>query len=298
MERDKLIRGLIENDTVNLIAITGRELVEKARQMHGLSLVCTAALGRTLLVTSMMGAQLKNETGSISCILKGGGAAGNIVAVGKPGGIVKGYIENPHIELPPAPNGKLDVALAVGWFGEMTVIRDLSLKEPYIGKCEIISGEIAEDFARYFTVSEQQPSLVYLGVNVEIEGGSVNGAGGLILQPLPNCPEEVLDRLTGRADEISKLTTMLCTGENLVASLEKALDTKINVTEEICPGFMCDCSRERLERVLISLRREELLDMIEKDHGAELSCHFCNVKYYFDENDLMKLIKETDSTEE
>ena len=186
---DIIIRGLLADSTVKIMAISGKTLVEQARETHGLSRVCTAALGRTLMMTSMMGAQLKNADERVTAMLKGGGEAGNIVCTADWTGRVKGYVENPDLELPPAPNGKLDVALAVGWFGDLTVIRDMGLKEPYVGTCPIQSGEIAEDFARYFTVSEQQPSLVYLGVRVDAE-----------ISGLP----ELLENSTGQELEAAK----------------------------------------------------------------------------------------------
>ena len=169
----RIVRGLMANDTVKLMAITGKDICETARELHGLSRVCTAALGRSLLITDMMGAQLKGENDRLTTIIKGGGPAGNIVCTADNRGHVKGYIENPKLELPLNDSGKLDVSMAVGWFGELTVVRDLGLKEPYVGKSNMVSGEIAEDFAQYFTVSEQQPSMVYLGVRVDPHDGKV-----------------------------------------------------------------------------------------------------------------------------
>ena len=290
---DIIIRGLLADSTVKIMAISGAALVEKARETHGLSRVCTAALGRTLMMTSMMGAQLKNADERVTAMLKGGGEAGNIVCTADWTGRVKGYVENPGLELPPAPNGKLDVALAVGWFGDLTVIRDMGLKEPYVGTCPIQSGEIAEDFARYFTVSEQQPSLVYLGVRVNAESGAVRAAGGLLAQPLPGCPDEVIDALTEKAKEIETLTATLESGVSLkdaLLQLFEGMDFKITANQH--PEFQCDCSRERLERVLISLGEAELSDMIAEEHGAELTCHFCNKQYQFTEEDLRRLLAE------
>ncbi len=290
--KDIIIKGMLCDEQVNFVAISGKKLVETARKTHELSRTCTAALGRTLLMTSMMSAQLKNETDSITNIIKGEGLAGNIVCAGRPHGIVKGYIENPSVELPPMPNGKIDVASAVGWFGDLTVIKDLSLKEPYIGKCNMVSGEIAEDFANYFTVSEQQPSLVYLGVHVEAQSGNVLSSGGILIQPLPGCPDEVLDKLDAKVNQIKELAKML-ESKDLEECLNDIFsDIGIEVTQTIEPMFKCDCSRERLERVLISLGIDELEEMKEKEHGAELKCHFCNTKYNFDEGDLEKLIDE------
>lgn len=183
--QDRIIRGLLGQDTARFTAISGKDLCEKARRTHGLSRVCTAALGRTLLATVMMGTDLKDPRDRLTTIIKGGGPAGNIVCTAGNAGAVKGYIENPGLELPLGPDGKLDVSTAVGWFGELTVVRDLGMKEPYVGRCNLVSGEIAEDFAQYFVMSEQQPSLVYLGVRVDPQSGTVRAGGGLMIQPLP-----------------------------------------------------------------------------------------------------------------
>ncbi len=290
---DKIVRALMADDTVKLIAISGRDLCEKARELHGLSRVCTAALGRTLLVTDMMGAQLKGEDHKLTAIVKGGGPAGNIVCTADNRGHVKGYVEQPALELPLGPDGKLDVSMAVGWFGDLTVVRDLGMKEPYVGKCDMVSGEIAEDFAQYFTVSEQQPSMVYLGVRVDPHDGHVLAGGGIIVQPLPHCPDEVIDTLTEKAVEVKMLAGMLEEGIELEDALRKIFGgIDINFTESLSPKFRCDCSRERLERVLISLGHDELKDMMEKEKGAELTCHFCNKTYSFTEDELEDLLKE------
>lgn len=290
---DKIVRALMADDTVKLIAISGRDLCEKARELHGLSRVCTAALGRTLLVTDMMGAQLKGEDHKLTAIVKGGGPAGNIVCTADNRGHVKGYVEQPALELPLGPDGKLDVSMAVGWFGDLTVVRDLGMKEPYVGKCDMVSGEIAEDFAQYFTVSEQQPSMVYLGVRVDPHDGHVLAGGGIIVQPLPHCPDEVIDTLTEKAAEVKMLAGMLEEGIELEDALRKIFGgIDINFTESLSPEFRCDCSRERLERVLISLGHDELKDMMEKEKGAELTCHFCNKTYSFTEDELEDLLKE------
>lgn len=290
---DKIVRALMADDTVKLIAISGRDLCEKARELHGLSRVCTAALGRTLLVTDMMGAQLKGEDHKLTAIVKGGGPAGNIVCTADNRGHVKGYVEQPALELPLGPDGKLDVSMAVGWFGDLTVVRDLGMKKPYVGKCDMVSGEIAEDFAQYFTVSEQQPSMVYLGVRVDPHDGHVLAGGGIIVQPLPHCPDEVIDTLTEKAVEVKMLAGMLEEGIELEDALRKIFGgIDINFTESLSPEFRCDCSRERLERVLISLGHDELKDMMEKEKGAELTCHFCNKTYSFTEDELEDLLKE------
>ena len=289
---DTMIGGLLLNKSVNVIAISGAELVEEARRVHGLSRVCTAALGRLLLAVSMMSARLKSETDSVTVTFAGGGPAGNLTAVGHTGGIVKGCITNPEVELPPNALGKLDVAGAVGADGEMRVIRDMSLKEPYVGRCALVSGEIANDFANYFMVSEQQPSLVYLGVRVDTESGRVRSAAGLMLTPLPNCPDEDLDRLEALAPEISRLSLHLDEGDDLMTAMTKLFDgMDLEVSDEMSPAYRCDCSRERLERVIISLGREELSDMIEHDGEAELVCSFCSRRYHFSKEELTSLLE-------
>jgi len=294
MANDVIIKGLLLDSTMRFTAINGKELVEEARNVHSASRVCTAALGRTLMAVAMMSVELKNEQDRLTAIVKGGGPAGNIVCTARPNGLVKGYIENPSLELPLAPNGKLDVSMAVGWFGDLTVVRDLTMKEPYVGRCELVSGEIAEDFARYFTVSEQTPSLVYLGVRLNSESGEVLSAGGLILQPLPGCPEENIELAMGHAPSIEKLSVLLENGLTLEEALQEVLTgLTIEKTDTLTPGFLCDCSRERLERVLISLGNEELTDLIETDGKATLTCHFCNSAYDFNEAELRALLKES-----
>ena len=288
---DKMLRGVLCGRSARFTAIAGKDIVETARGKHSLSRVCTAALGRALMMTSMMGVALKGEEERVSTIIKGEGMAGNLVCTANSRGLVKGYIENPSLELPPTPDGKLDVALAVGWFGSLTVVRDLSMKEPYVGRCPMVSGEIAEDFANYFTVSEQQPSLVYLGVRVDKESGRVLAAGGALVQALPGCPDDELDKLTAKAADIAQLTKRLERGEGLREILMDIFsDCDMEILEGYEPAFRCDCSRDRLERVLISLGREELADMIEKEHGAQLTCQFCNKTYDFSEEELLGLL--------
>ncbi|HWR18355.1 MAG TPA: Hsp33 family molecular chaperone HslO [Clostridia bacterium] len=294
MTNDVIIKGLILNRTMRFTAIDGKELVEEAHKVHSTSRVCTAALGRTLMAVAMMSMELKNENDRLTAIIKGGGPAGNIVCTARPNGLVKGYIENPELELPLAPNGKLDVSMAVGWFGDLTIVRDLSMKEPYVGRSELVSGEIAEDFARYFTISEQTPSLVYLGVRVNGESGEVLSAGGLMIQPLPGCPEQNIDLIMSHAQSIEKLSVLLENGLTLEESLQEMLTgLTIEKTETLTPRFLCDCSRERLERVLISLGKEELTDLIKTDGKATLNCHFCNTAYDFNETELRALLEES-----
>ena len=290
---DQILQGLLKNNTIRFAAVTGRDLVAEARRIHSLSRTATAALGRELLMTAMMASQLKNDTDSVSAILSGGGPGGNLVSVGRKGPFVKGCAGDPGFELPPKENGKLDVGGYVGKNGKLTVIRDLSLKEPYVGMCHLISGEVAEDFAEYFTVSEQQPSLVYLGVRLEPLSGQVLGAGGLLIQPLPDCPEEHVDYVMTKAGEIPHLTERLAGGEELkTIVLSLFSDGDAVFTETLSPAYRCDCSRARMERALLSLGRDELQEIIEQDGQAELSCHFCNSKYAFTRAELLDLLQE------
>ena len=290
---DTILQGLLKNSSIRFAAIAGRELVTEAQRIHSLSRTATAALGRELLMVAMMASQLKNDTDSVSAILSGGGPGGNLVCVGRKGPFVKGCTGDPGCELPPKENGKLDVGGYVGKNGKLTVVRDLSIKEPYVGMCHLVSGEVAEDFAEYFTASEQQPSLVYLGVRLEPLSGRVLGAGGLLVQPLPDCPAENVDYVMTKAEAIPHLTERLSEGESLrdiVLSL--FLEGDVSFTEELNPAYRCDCSRERMERALMSLGRDELREIIEEDGQAELACHFCNSKYTFTKAELEAILRE------
>ncbi len=290
---DTILQGLLKDNTIRFTAITGRDLVAEAQHIHSLSRTATAALGRELLMVAMMAGQLKNDTDSISAILSGGGPGGNLVCVGRKGPFVKGCAGDPGCELPPKENGKLDVGGYVGRNGKLTVVRDLSLKEPYVGMCHLVSGEVAEDFAEYFTASEQQPSLVYLGVRLEPLSGQVLGAGGLLIQPLPDCPAENVDYVMTKAEAIPRFTQRLSEGEslqNIVLSLFP--EGGVAFTDRLSPAYRCDCSRERMERALLSLGRDELSDIIEEDGRAELACHFCNNKYTFTKEELLNLLRE------
>lgn len=284
--------------SVNMTAISGRELTEAARQAHGLSHVCTAALGRLLMQTAMMSVQLKSSTDNLTVVFDGNGVGGRLVAVGHMGGIVKGYVDNPGIELPLKDNGKLDVSGVVGTEGELRVIRDLSLKEPYVGRCAITDGEIANDFANYFVRSEQQPSLVYLGVRVDPATGEVRAASGLLLQPLPFCRESDIAAIEAKAQQITKLTRMIEEGFELEdAIIEIMGELHPEFTESTQPEFICDCSIEKIESVLISMGEKDLKEIIEQDGQAELVCRFCGKKYYFDKTRLEELLAEASSGE-
>lgn len=291
--KDVIYQGLLCGEQLRFTAIAGRALVEEARKIHSLSCTAAAALGRALLMTALLGSQLKNETDSVTAVIAGDGPGGNLVCAGRYGALVKGYATNPRVELPLKPNGKLDVGGYVGSHGKLTVIRDLSLKEPYIGLCNLVSGEIAQDFAQYFTVSEQQPSLVYLGVREEPKKGDILAAGGILVQPLPGCPEAAIDKITALAPFIEDISLRLSEGEELreiLCSIFRQAD--IHFTGETEPRYLCDCSRERMEKALLSIGEAELRDMIATDGKAELTCHFCNSAYTFSREELIRLLAE------
>lgn len=295
---DKLIHGLLGDDYVRVFAISAPQMIKDMRQVHGLSRVATAALGRQLMMTALMASDLKNADDKVTTVIKTDGPCRNMICTGAPGPTVKAYTAAPLTELLPNAAGKLDVAGYVGK-GQLTVIRDLPVGDPYVGVCDLVSGEIAMDFAQYYTVSEQQPSLVYLGVRVDCESGEVRAASGLMAQPLPGCPDEVIDTLQSRAEAISHLSLRLDEGETFEAILEDLFTgTGFRTVKTFEPLLRCDCSRERIEKALISVGKEELTDMIEKDGGAEVTCRFCNTAYRFTADDLRHLLDMATATED
>lgn len=288
---DILLTALIDDAAVRVFAISGAEIVREARRIHDLSRVATAALGRMLMMTALMSADLKNVSDRISAIIKGGGPGGNLVCCGTPDLCVKGTVGNPNVELKLKENGKLDVGGFVGRDGSLTVVKDLSMKDPYVGSTHLVSGEIAEDFAQYYLTSEQQPSIVYLGVRENAETGEVRAAGGIIVSPLPGCPDETIEKLTALAPQIATLAKRLDDGETLQTVIDNifvGMNPVIVSTRR--PQYRCDCSRERIEKALIAVGAEELNDMIHEDHGAEVTCHFCNKTYRFTELQLKTLL--------
>lgn len=263
------------------------EMVQRMADIHRATPVCTAALGRLMTATAMMGVMMKGQRESVTVTIKGGGPMGTLVAVANHG-TVKAYADNPRVELPLREDGKLDVGRAVGRRGRMSVVKDLGLREPYIGQCELISGELAVDFANYFTTSEQQPSLVSLGVLTH--GETVLKAGGLLIQPLPGCEEETLQQLELRTPMFADISREL-TFENpkeLMAGWFRGLEPEILERTPIAWG--CGCSRERMEKALISLGRKELEELSNDPKGAELGCHFCHNHYAFTPAQLRELL--------
>ena len=288
---DKILHITLADGQARAMVAVTTDLVEAARATHDLTPTAAAALGRTLTISAIQGAMLKNASDSVTVTIRGGGPIGPVVCVARADGKVKGYVGDPHVDLPLKSNGKLDVGGAVGSTGHVTVVKDLGLRDPYVGQTRMVSGEIAEDMAFYLTVSEQTPSLVSLGVLCE--GGHVLGAGGVLIQPLPGCSEEVLQRLEALAPHLAGVSTMVRELGSAETLAERALaGFAYTVLQETSPAFLCDCSRERIERALLSMGETELRDMIAEQHGAQVSCHFCNKTYDFTEQELLTLLRE------
>ncbi|NLN42549.1 MAG: Hsp33 family molecular chaperone HslO [Clostridiales bacterium] len=289
--KDYIIRATAANGSIRAFAATTTNLVDTSRKTHGLYPVASAALGRTMTAAAMMAIDLKGKDDNLSIVIKGGGPIGNIVVVAKNNGKIKGYVDNPHVELPLNSSGKLDVAGAVGNQGKLTVIKDLGLKEPYAGQVDLVTGEIGEDIAYYMAYSEQQPSAVAVGVLVNPDS-SIKAAGGFIIQPLPGASDKLIDEIERRIHHTPPISTMVDQGmkpEDILGKILGTMDLKINDT--IYPEFSCDCNRERLESVLLTLGKKELEAILEEDGKAELVCHYCNSVYNFDKEDIRRLIK-------
>ena len=261
----------------------------QARDIHEASNTCSAAMGRMLAATAIMGANLKSDGDRITATINGGGPAGPICAIAGPDGTVKVTIEHPEVELPLKPNGKLDVGGALGKDGQLTVMRSFGFGEPYVGRVALVSGEIAEDFAMYYLESEQTPSLCALGTLV---GEKIISAGGILIQAMPDCSEELLDALEIRAELFSSISQMLSdmTLEEIVEGCFRGLQPEI--LEELPLQLRCDCSRDYIERVLLSMGENELRDIIKNQGGCEVQCHFCRKHYAFTKQELEGLIEQ------
>lgn len=287
MNPDGILNISLMNGQARAILIESTQLVQRAKDIHGLSRIATAALGRTLTATAMMGSMLKGGDESVTVSIRGGGPIGSVLAVAGADCSVRGYVGNPGVDLP-RTGPKLPVGAAVGKEGRLSVIKDLKLREPYVGQVNLVSGEIAEDFAMYFTASEQTPSLVSLGVLVSDE--RVESAGGLIIQLMPGASEAAIQSI-----EASQGMFMDISGTMKEYHLDGAVDQLLlhlqpEVLERRDTRYACDCSRQRVERALITLGAEEIRDMIATQHGAKVDCHFCNKRYVFSEDDLNGLL--------
>jgi molecular chaperone Hsp33 len=287
---DQLIRAISQDGLIKVSAVSTRDLTERARQIHKTLPVATAALGRLLAGASMMGNALKEEAASLTLQIKGGGPLGTLLAVSDHEGNVRGTVENPAADIPLREDGKLDVGAAVGNQGTLTVIRDLRMKEPYVGSVGLLWGEIAEDIALYFVESEQIPTACGLGVLVDRDQ-SVLSAGGYLVQLLPGAGEETAEALEASLRSAGPVTEMLKADPDPETLLRRALPgLELKVLEKRPIAYRCDCSRERMERALISLGREELRAMIDEQGGAELTCRFCDNVQKFSKEELEDLL--------
>ena len=287
---DRIVRAISTDGMVQAAAICSRDLTERARQIHKTLPVATAALGRALAAASMMGNALKSDGASLTLQFKGGGPLGTVLAVSDNEGCVRGYFTNPHTDLPLRPDGKLDVGGAVGHEGTLTVIKDLHMKEPYVGTIDLLGGEIAEDVAGYFVESEQIPTACALGVLVDRDQ-SVKSAGGYLIQLMPGAGEDTIAKVEGgvmAAGPVSAILEQNDDPEALLRTVMSDFDLKIL---ETCPvSYKCYCSRQRVERALISLGKSELEQMLAEQGGCQLTCQFCDAVYDFSADDLRGLI--------
>lgn len=290
---DKIIKCLAYNGKISVICANTTELVEKARKIHDLSPVTTASFGRLLTITALMGNEMKNEKDKITIQMKGNGPIGMMVTVANNFPVVKGYVANPVIDLPLNEDGKLDVGGAVGHSGFINVIKDIGMKEPYIGVSTITSGEIAEDFAEYFAKSEQKNTAVALGVLVDKNG--VKSAGGYMITPMPDATDEEISQIEQSIFKAGAISRMLDEKLSLLEIAKKVTgDNNIEVIEEnITPIYECDCSKEHMAEALATLDKNVLKEMIEEDGKAELVCHFCNKKYEFSKEELEDILEKT-----
>ena len=289
---NEIVRAITGNGLVKAAAITGRDIVERARNIHKLLPMGTAALGRTLLGASLMGDMLKEEQGSLTLQIRGGGPLGTILAVSDCGGNVRGYVQNPQVELMEKSPGKLDVGAAVGLDGTLTVIKDIGLKEPYVGSIGLFSGEIADDLAMYFVESEQIPTACALGVLVGLDQ-SVTAAGGYLIQLLPGAGEDTIERIEAGVRAMGSVSHALAGGLDGEGLLRAVLPGfQLEILEKHPVEYRCCCSRDRVSRALISMGRKDLTELIQEQGQAELTCQFCDQVYRFSRQELEQLLAE------
>lgn len=287
--KDYIVRASLANDSVRAFAIRSTHLVAEARERHRTLPVVTAALGRLLSAGAIMGCMMKGDKDIVTVSLKGDGPAGYITVTADSHGHVKGFPGNPNVDIPRKYAGKLDVGAAVGR-GLLTVSYDLGLKEPYSGQVEIQTGEVAEDLAYYFTVSEQLPSAVGLGVMVDTDS-SVKHAGGFIVQLLPDAPEDVIELLEKKLANLEPVTTMMeqgMTPEDMLSYIFEGVD--IEFTERHDVEFYCDCSKEKVKRALAAISDKDLQDIVNDDEDIEVKCYFCNTTYKFSIADIKDIL--------
>ena len=287
---DQLVRAISKDGFVKAVAVSTRDLTERARQIHHTTPVATAALGRTLAAASMLGNALKGDGASVTLQIKGDGPLGTILAVSDNEGNVRGKVDDPAVDLPLRPDGKLDVGAAVGHEGMLTVIRDLNMKDPYVGSVSLLGGEIAEDLAAYFVESEQIPTACGLGVLVDRDR-SVLTAGGYLIQLLPGAGEEIVSRVEGGIMAAGSVTALLKADSDPESLLRRVMpDFELEILEKSPVEYRCYCSRERMEKALISLGPEEMRSLIDEQGSAEMTCRFCDTVQKFTREDLEGLL--------
>ncbi len=288
---DKIIRCISQMGDLTVMAVETTDIVQRAHEIHATSKVASAALGRLLTAASMMGNVLKGEDSSVTLRINGGGPVGSVIAVSDSMGNVRGYIGDSSIELPLNAKGKLDVAGAVGTDGFVTVIKDLGMKEPYIGQTPIVTGEIAEDITSYFASSEQTPTVCALGVLVNSETKDIIKAGGFIIQLLPTAMEDTIEKVERCIKDIPPVTTMLTDGLTPEEICRKILpEFELDVLDSQDVAYKCTCTKERVEKALISTGEEALREMSE-DGKTEISCNFCDKKYVFTSDEIKAILK-------
>lgn len=287
----KIVRSISEDASVVTTVFDAKDVVGEIEKIHQPSAVVTAALGRLSIAASLIGIGLKNNDDTVTVRMNGNGPCGTLIAVADSRGNVKSYVGNPVVEIPLNQYGKLDVKGAVGTDGTLTVIKDLGLKEPYTGQIPIVSGEIAEDIAAYFATSEQIPTVCGLGVLVNPDL-TVAAAGGYLIQLLPFAPDSVIDIIEENVKKLPSVTKMFSAGMTAEEISLKVLDgLNPNVLDELSAAYKCDCSKDRVERALISMGRDELRSMAEEQENTEVACHFCNKKYNFTSEEILELSK-------
>ena len=288
---DYIVRATAGNGSIRAFAATTRDLVQHAREIHHTSPVASAALGRMLTAAAMMGSMLKGDKDILTLQVRGEGPLQGIVVTSDSKAQVKGYVFNPNVEIPDLIPGKLNVSGAIG-AGHLSVIKDIGMREPYAGKIELVTGEIAEDLTYYFAQSEQTPSAIGLGVLVETDT-SIRRAGGFIIQLLPDATDEMIDKLEKKLATIPYVSDLLDMGQTPEGILEMILgDFDLKIMDTIPTAFYCNCTRERVEKALISIGKEELEKIIREDKKANLHCHFCSKEYDFNEEQLVALLEE------
>jgi len=286
--KDYLLKATAFNGMVRAYAISSTEMVKEAQERHDTWATASAALGRTMTITTMMGAMMKGDD-TITVKIEGGGPIGAIIVDGNASGGTRGYVKNPHVDFDLNKNGKLDVARAVGDQGTLSITKDVGLKDFFTGEVPIISGEISEDFTYYFANSEQIPSAVASGVLVNPDH-SILAAGGFIIQVMPGAEEDMITQLEEQIQSFPAISSLIQEGKTPQQILEVLFgEEELKILETLPVEFRCKCSKERLERAIVGLGNEEIQQMIDEDHGAEATCHFCNQTYHFSEEELEAL---------